>query len=295
MRMKLHLTPQWKADLALLTTSLVWGSAFVAQRMVGEEGSVYLFNGVRFAIGSAFLWALLRFRPLGGLPGFWRWASAAGALLFAGSALQQAGLKYTTAGNAGFLTGLYTVLVPLLLFVFWRERPSWWTVVAVALAVGGAYLLSAGGAFRAQKGDALEIIGALFWAGHVVVLGKFASRYPPFRFSVAQFLVAGALNMAAGAALEPFTALASGVFWKAALYTGIFSVAVGYTLQVWGQRRTPPSAAALILSLESVFAALGGWWILGERLAPIQIAGSALIFAAVVLSQLQPGAAHAKS
>ncbi len=280
---------RWKADLALLTTSIVWGSAFVAQRMIGEQGSVYLFNGARLFVGGALLWAMMGFRPLRGEKGFWRWVVIAGALLFAGSALQQMGLKYTTAGNAGFLTSLYTALTPFLLFLFWRERPSVWTAVAVVLAVVGAYLLSSGGAFQARFGDVLEVIGALFWAGHVTVLGKFASRYPPLRFSAAQFFVAGALSLILGGWTEFPVTFAWGLFWKTVLYTGIFSVAVGYTLQVWGQRSTPPTEASLILSLESVFAALGGWLILGEKLSALQGAGCALIFAAVLLSQVKTG------
>ncbi len=273
-----------KADALLLLASLIWGTAFVAQRLVGQQGGVHLFNGARFGLAAFLLWGVQRFRPLGGRD-FWRWAGVAGALLFSGSALQQAGLQYTTAGNAGFITSLYTVFVPLLLFFFWHEKPALYTVLAVAMAVGGAYLLSAGGGFKAQRGDALEIIGAVFWAGHVILLGKFARRYRPLPFATAQFAVTAALSLAVGFFLEWPLTVSVRLMIPAVLYTGIFSVAIAYTLQVWGQQHTPPTDAALILSLESVFALLSGWLVLGESLSLAQGVGCALIFGGVMLSQ----------
>ncbi len=287
MEMTSRSTRRLQADAVLLLAALIWGTAFVAQRLVGEQGSVHLFNGARFALAALLLWGVQGFRLQGDID-FWRWASLAGGLLFAGSSLQQAGLQYTTAGNAGFITSLYTVFVPVLLYLFWREKPSVFTVWAVALAVVGAYLLSTGGAsFKARRGDLLELIGVIFWAGHVVLLGRFASRYPPLPFATAQFAVTGVLGLVAGAALEWPLTVEPAVMLPAVLYTGIFSVAIAYTLQVWGQRHTPPTDAALILSLESVFALLSGWLVLGETLLPLQVWGCILIFAAVLLSQIE--------
>ncbi len=275
------------ADALLLLAALIWGTAFVAQRLVGEQGSVYLFNGARFGLATLVLWGVQRFRPLGGAD-FWKWAALAGVLLFSGSALQQAGLQYTTAGNAGFITGLYTVFVPLLLFLFWREKPAGYTLVAVALAVTGTYLLSTGGgSFQARRGDVLVLLGVLFWAGHVILLGKFASRYPPLPFATAQFSVTAGISLLVGFWRERSLALEPAVMLPAVLYTGIFSVAIAYTLQVWGQRHTPPADAALILSLEAVFALLSGWVFLGERLTALQALGCVLIFGGVLLSQTE--------
>ncbi|NOY99241.1 MAG: EamA family transporter, partial [Chloroflexi bacterium] len=265
-----------------------WGSAFVAQRVAGREGSVFLFNGARFLLAALILWPFIRRRGHIDRSQFF-WMFLAGAVLFVASILQQAGVQYTTAGNAGFITSLYVVIVPLVLFVGWKERPHWTALAAVGLAVGGAFLLSTGGELRILPGDALELIGALFWALHVVLLGKFASRYDALSFSVGQFAISGALNLVIGVFVEypfSFNLLAVG---GAIVYTAVFSVGIGYTLQAWAQHHTPPTDAALILSLESVFAVLSGWLLLDERLAPIQILGCGLILAAVLLAQMRPG------
>lgn len=215
----------------------------------------------------------------------YKWMFAAGFLLFIAAALQQAGMQFTTAGNAGFITSLYVVFVPFVVLAGWKEKPHWLSVVAVGLAGTGAYLLSTGGRFEVQRGDALELAGALFWALHVVVLGKFASQFEPMSFSVGQLLVCGILNMILGLFVEQpvFTWPLAG----AAVYTAVMSLGLCYTLQVWAQRHTSPADAALILSLESVFAVLSGWVILGERLAGMQYFGCILIFIAVALSQLK--------
>jgi drug/metabolite transporter (DMT)-like permease len=210
----------------------------------------------------------------------------AGFFLFAGSALQQAGMVYTTAGNAGFITALYVVLVPFVLLLFWREKPHWMSVVAVFLAGAGAFLLSTGGRFQVQKGDALELIGALFWTFHVIVLGKFASKFEAMSFSVGQLIVCGLLNLGVGILFEPMMSFN----WQltfAIFYTTFFSLGLCYTLQIWAQRHTPPADAALILSLESVFAVISGWLVLNEKLVFIQALGAVLIFIAVVLSQFK--------
>ena len=168
-----------KADLTLLIVSIIWGSAFVAQRVAGQMGSVYLFNGARYLLAALVVLPLSLNAGRASRPKHlpreqYKWMFVAGFLLFLGSALQQAGMVYTTAGNAGFITSLYVVLVPIALFFVWREKPHWMSIVAVALAGVGAFLLSTGGRFEVKAGDALELIGALFWTFHVIVLGKFA-------------------------------------------------------------------------------------------------------------------------
>jgi drug/metabolite transporter (DMT)-like permease len=210
----------------------------------------------------------------------------AGFLLFLGSALQQVGVVYTTAGNAGFITGLYVVLVPIALFIVWREKPGWMSIVAVGLAGVGAFLLSTGGSFEVRAGDLLVLISALFWTFHVIVLGKYASQFEAMTFSVGQLFICGILNFSLGVIVEPFPPF-NWALTGAVVYTAFFSLALAYTLQIWAQRHTPPADAALLLSLESVFAVLSGWIFLDERLALIQIAGCVLIFVAVLLSQIK--------
>ncbi|GAB4454351.1 MAG: DMT family transporter [Anaerolineales bacterium] len=275
-----------KADLTLLFIAVIWGTAFVAQRLAGQLGSVYLFNGVRYLLAGLVVVPFVRWESAPSYPrAQFKWMFAAGFLLFVAAAFQQAGMQFTTAGNAGFITSLYVVLVPLVMFFGWREQPHWLSVVAVGMAGAGAYLLSTGGRFEVQKGDALELAGALFWALHVVVLGKFASRFEPMSFSVGQLLVCGLLNLTLGLFVEP--PVFSWTWAGAAVYTAVLSLGLCYTLQVWAQRHTPPSDAALILSLESVFAVLAGWLVLNERLTAVQMFGCLLIFVAVGLSQLK--------
>jgi len=289
---------RFKADLTLLLVSIIWGSAFVAQRVAGQMGSVYLFNAARYLLAALVVLPLaLRVgrasSPTGQVANLtylsrvqFKWMFIAGFLLFMGSALQQVGLVHTTAGNAGFITGLYVVLVPIVLFLGWRERLHWLSVVAVGLAAGGAFLLSTGGRFEVRAGDALELVGALFWTFHVIVLGKYASKFEAMSFSVGQLVVCGLLNLGVGAFVESVPAFE----WSlvgAVVYTALFSLGLCYTLQIWAQRHTPPADAALILSLESVFAVLSGWLLLEERLAALQVLGCVLIFAAVLLSQFK--------
>jgi drug/metabolite transporter (DMT)-like permease len=158
--------------------------------------------------------------------------------------------------------------------------------VAVVLAGVGAFLLSTGGRFQVRAGDALELIGAFFWTLHVIVLGKYASKFEAMSFSAGQLIVCGLLNLSVGLLVEPMMKI-NGQLIFAIAYTALFSLGLCYTLQIWAQRHTPPADAALILSLESVFAVISGWLILNEKLVSIQIWGCVLIFVAVVLSQFK--------
>ena len=286
-----------KADLKLLIVAIFWGSAFVAQRLAGQLGSVYLFNGVRYLLAAV---VVLPFALRGswissatGLPltvkmslDQLQWMLVAGFVLFLGSALQQLGVVYTTAGNAGFITSLYVVLVPIILFVIWREKVHWVSIVAVGLAGLGAFFLSTGGRFEVRAGDVIELGSAVFWTLHVIILGKYAAKFEAMSFSVGQLIVCGLLNLGVGLFAEkslPWNLPLLG----AVAYTAFFSLGLCYTLQIWAQKHTPPADAALILSLESVFAVVSGWLFLEERLTGIQIFGCVLIFVAVLLSQFK--------
>lgn len=280
-----------KADITLFLISIIWGSAFVAQRVAGQVGSVYMFNGMRYLLAALvvlpFAWRVVKTTKTRITPDQYKWMGIAGIFLFLGSAFQQAGMVYTTAGNAGFITSLYVVLIPVILFFFWGEKPHWMFVIAVLLAMIGAFLLSTGGKFDGIRlGDLLELIGALFWAFHVVILGKYAHNFESMSFSVGQLAFCGLLNLGVGAATETMPAF-DARFLAALAYTSFLSLGLCYTLQVWAQRHTPPADAALLLSLESVFAVLSGWLLLHERLLPIQLFGTMLIFAGVVLSQFK--------
>jgi drug/metabolite transporter (DMT)-like permease len=272
-----------KADLALLLVAILWGSAFAAQRLAGQLGSVFFFNAARFLLAGLILLVLSpRVKPS---QSQMLWMLVAGTVLFLAGALQQAGLLSTTAGNAGFITSLYVVIVPFVLLIGWRERPHWLAIVAVVLAAAGAFLLSAGGSLQLNTGDALELAGALFWAMHVVLIGKFAAKFEAISFSAGQLLVGSVLNFGAAAVFERSHLTLPVPMLGAILYTAMISLGLGYTLQIWGQRHTPPTDAAILLSLESVFAVIGAWIVLNERLSTLQLVGCLIILVAVILSQ----------
>jgi len=281
-------------DALLLLTAGIWGFAFVAQRAGMEHVGPFTYTAVRFALGALALLPLVlarrraarreaaasrpRIHPLtAGL--------LAGAVLTGGALLQQTGLVTTTAGKAGFVTGLYVVLVPLA-GLLWGQRAGWSRWVGAVLAAGGLYLLSVTGRFTIGRGDLLVLLGALFWTGHVLLLGWLSPRTDAVALACVQFAVCAALS---GAVL-PFVERPSlGALRAAALpilYGGLLSVGVAFTLQVVAQRRAPPAHAAILLSLETVFAALGGWWLLGERLGARGLAGCALMFAGMLCAQL---------
>ncbi len=281
-----------KADLTLLLVSIIWGSAFAAQRVAAQMGSVYLFNGARYLLAAMVVLPFaLRVGRIANPPykmsrAQYQWMFIAGFVLFVGSAMQQLGVVYTTAGNAGFITGLYVVLVPIVLLIVWREKAHWMSIIAVVLAGVGAFFLSTRGKFEVRRGDVIELIGALFWTCHVIVVGKYASRFESMSFSVGQLIVCGLLNLGTGIIAEKSMPINPPLIGAIA-YTAIFALGLCYTLQIWAQRHTPPADAALILSLESVFAVLAGWFVLDERLTGIQIMGCILIFVAVLLSQFK--------
>jgi drug/metabolite transporter (DMT)-like permease len=289
-------------DALLLLTAGIWGFAFVAQRAGMAHVGPFTYSAIRFGLGALALLPLVlvrrarRVRPAlaaAALP-----APAApprihpltagllaGLVLTGAALLQQAGLVTTTAGKGGFITGLYVVLVPLA-GLLWRQRAGWSRWLGAGLAAGGLYLLSVTGTFRMERGDLFVLLGALFWAGHVLVLGWLSPRTDAIALACVQFAVCAALSGAAvlfaeRPNLQDLRAAAVPI-----LYGGLLSVGVGFTLQVVAQGRTPPAHAAILLSLEGVFAALGGWWFLDERLGARGLAGCALMFAGMLCAQL---------
>lgn len=279
--------------MLLLLVAFIWGTAFVAQRVGMESMGPMLFNAVRFALGALVILplAILRreerehsatapWRLLGG-------GLAAGAILFAGAALQQMGLVYTTAGKAGFITGLYVVIVPVLaLFMGNRTGRGIW--FGAVLATLGLYLLSVTEDLSIARGDLIVLMGAFFWAMHVLVVGGLARRLPVARLAALQFVTCALLSFAAAALSEPISWQAIREALIPILYGGVLSVGVGYTLQVFAQKEALAAHAAIILSLESVFAALAGWVVLGETLGWRALIGCALMLTGMLIAQLVP-------
>jgi drug/metabolite transporter (DMT)-like permease len=250
------------SDLILVFTAIVWGGGFVAQRMASSHLGFFSFNGIRFLLAGLVMvpFVIHRFKNT---PRNLIWILPAGVLLFAASALQQAGIKTTTAGAAGFITGVYVVLVPLLLFLVWKQKTKRIVWIAALAALGGTYLLSTGGArLKPSAGDMILLAGALLWAFHVIIVGMAVKKMDVFVFSVGQFILCGILHLMFSTFVEPATVEGIKGAWGAILYGGLGSVAIGFTLQAVGQRHAPAADAALILSIESVFAAIFGALIL---------------------------------
>jgi drug/metabolite transporter (DMT)-like permease len=286
-----------KSDILLLVTAVIWGFAFVAQRVGMDFVGPFTFNSVRFALGSIVLLpfiaaAQLRRTTDNSTKGEMNHRKSmisggtfAGVILFFGASLQQMGLVYTTAGNAGFITGLYVVMVPLLGLI-WRHRPGIGTWLGTLLAAWGLYLLSVTESFHIAWGDLLVLMSAVMWATHVLIIGWLSPRLDPLILACTQFAVCSALSTVTALWIEPVTAEGLRGALIPILYGGVLSVGLAYTLQVVAQRHAPPAHAAVILSLEGAFAALGGRLLLAEQLTGRGYAGCALMLAGMLLSQL---------
>ncbi|WP_020409933.1 DMT family transporter [Hahella ganghwensis] len=281
-----------KAEILLILAAAIWGMAFVAQVKGMDHVGPFTFNAARFLIGALSLIPLLfilpRFQRIGpGKPasaGVVTGGILAGAFLFAGASLQQVGLQYTTAGKAGFITGLYIVIVPMIALM-WGQRalPKVW--IGALMAVLGLYFLSIREDFSLSYGDSLQLVGAFFWAGHVLIVGWLSPRYNPIHISIVQFFACGLLSWLIALGTET---LSSETLIAAAgpiAYGGLMSVGVAFTLQVVGQQWVPASHAAIIISLEAVFAAIGGWWLLNEHLDGQSLFGCGLMLVGMVVSQ----------
>ena len=285
-----------QSDSLLLLAACIWGFAFVAQRVGMQHVGPFGFTGVRFALGCLVILPLILRKgirrddsparaagwlPLPELGG----GLLAGIVLFGGASFQQVGLIYTTAGNAGFVTGLYVVLVPIL-GVALGHRTHAGTWIGTGLAGIGLYLLSAGEQLSFAAGDLLVLIGALFWAGHVHIIGWLSPRQDPLKLALIQNGACAALSLMVSAAVEQNTVSKYLAAALPILYGGIMSVGVAYTLQVVAQMKVKPAHAAIILSLETVFAAIGGWIFLDEILTPRAMTGCVLMLGGMLVSQL---------
>ena len=282
-----------RANLLLLLTAIIWGFGFIAQRMGMDHMGPYFFNALRFLLGTVSLlpvcWLLRNknTKPKPTRKQFWVLGCVTGIALSCGAVLQQAGLQFTTAGKAGFITGLYLVIVPIIGFCL-RQRIGWLTVLGAILATVGLYFLSVTAGFAIGQGDTLVLLGAVFWAIHVQIVGYASRKVDPLQLAVVQYAICSGLNFILALIFED---VSMGPVMDAAgpiIYAGLVSVGVAYTLQIVAQQHVEPSQAAILLSLEAVFAVLGGWMLLNETLSGRELVGCMLMFAGMLLSQL-PG------
>ncbi|WP_161897723.1 DMT family transporter [Pseudomonas yangonensis] len=283
-----------RADLLMLITAMIWGSAFVSQRLGMDSIGPFLYTGLRFALACVLLLPLLALlqrrqrRPVAPLNrNLLIGGVVMGLALSIGINLQQVGLLFTTVTNSGFITGLYVIVVPILgLLIGQRSSAGIW--LGASLAVVGMFLLSVGEGFTVASGDWLQLAGAFVWGIHVLLVGFFASRHDPLRLAFIQFATCAVISLLLAMIFE--TATLDGIVQAAPaiLYGGLFGVAVGFTLQVVAQQHAIASHAAIILSLEAVFAAIAGALLLGEVLALRGYLGCALMFGGMLLAQLWP-------
>lgn len=280
-----------RADLLMLLTALIWGSGFVAQTTGMNHIGPFLYSGLRFALGAVCLIPLLYWRqwqrpqPAGAGRGQWAAGAAMGLALALGINLQQFGLQFTTVTNAGFITGLYVIVVPVVgLFLGHATGAGTW--LGAGLAVVGMYLLSVNERFEVASGDWLQLAGAFVWAGHVLLVGHFARRHDVIRLAFIQFVVCGVVSLALAVVFEPLVGSAIVAALPAVGYGGMVAAALGYTLQVIAQRHAITSHAAVIFSLEAVFAALAATLFLGEVLTPRGYLGCGVMLAGMLVAQL---------
>ncbi|MFA8450730.1 MAG: DMT family transporter [Bacteroidales bacterium] len=282
-----------RADFLLFLTAAIWGFAFVAQRVGMDYVGPYTFNGIRFLLGAVSLLPLYFIRQknakpkeenrkpliLGGI--------IAGLFLFGGSTFQQIGLVYTSAGSGGFITSLYVVLVPLIIWLIWRKSPSVNVWIGAVLATVGLYFLSDPQSLDFKLGDILVLISTIFWAGHVIVIGKYSSKVDALKLSIIQFLICGLLSMLGAVIQEKIVWESIYLALIPILYGGLGSVGIAYTLQVFAQKHAHPTHAAIILSFESVFAAIGGYIILNEIMGVNAFIGCFLMLVGVIIAQFK--------
>ena len=281
-----------KANLLLLLAAAIWGFAFVAQRLGMAHVGPHTFNAIRFGLGALSLLPLIhvtraRREHNASLGRLVAGGVVLGIALFAAASTQQIGLVTTTAGKAGFITGLYVVLVPLLALA-WGERASWITWLGALLAVAGLYFLSVTEHMTLSPGDAWVLLSAFLWAVQIQLVARLTRTIDALPLAAAEFAVCSGLSwIATWVTGEPITSSGLQGAFLPILYGGLMSVGVAFTLQVVSQRHAKPTPAAIIMSLESAFAALGGWLLLDERLGPRGALGAALMMAGMVLAQIK--------
>ena len=293
-----------RSPLLLTLGALIWGVAFVAQ----SEGSNYMgsatFIGIRFLLGALVLLPFIRLserrRTVRETPAekkaCWRAGAICGFWLFVASFFQQEGIALgASAGKAGFITAIYIVIVPILGLILYKKRTGLAVWIGVVISLAGLYLLCVTGEFALQKEDILMLLCAFTFSFQILAIDRFSPQFNALKLAAVQFLVCGTLGVLVAIPVDIASAgfaawaapLASWPAWISLLYAGILSSAVGYTLQIVGQKGFNPTVASMLMSLESVFAVLAGWLILHQTMTLREAIGAALVFVAVIIAQLR--------
>lgn len=283
---------QLSGVIALSGATVIWGSAFIAQSVGMDKIGPFTFQAVRCFLAVVFLFPASALFSKGkpfwkswADPALWRSGVICGLALFAASSLQQIGLVYTDAGKAGFLTAMYIVFVPFL-GLFLGQRPGRNALLSLIPAIVGLYLLSCTSVSGINKGDVLLLLCAVAFSVQILLIDRHCAGLDGLKLNCIQALVAAVLSVPWALLTETVDASRIASCWLPLGYAGVLSMGVAYTLQIVGQKRVAPSAAALLMSLESVFAALFGWLLLHETMTRAELLGCLLVFAAVLISQL---------
>jgi drug/metabolite transporter (DMT)-like permease len=284
---------QLKSSLLLLLAACIWGFAFVAQREGMAYTGPFTFNAFRFALGALSLLPLIflyRNKPqtVKGRSASKHTAVSGiclGLILFIGASLQQIGLVYTTAGKAAFITGLYIVIVPFF-GLFLKQRLNINSLLGAIIAAVGLYFLCVTNDFTISKGDFLELIGAFFWSAHILLIDRLSRKTDVLKLSFFQTITCSIFSFAAALLMEKIDLTGLSQALIPLLYGGICSVGIAYTLQIVGQKNAHPTQAAIILSMETVFAAIGGYLILGEQLGTRGYLGCLFMLIGMIVPQL---------
>lgn len=280
------------ADLLLVLAAVIWGVAFVFQKTAMSHVGPFLFIAARATVAALALAPLAvreSRRASDQFPhGLVSIALFGGVAFFVGAALQQVGLVTATATNAGFLTALYVIVTPFIVWAVLRRAPAWIVWPAVALSFIGTWLLGGGTLSAFARGDLLIATSAIFWASHVVIVAHATRHERPVTFSAIQFAVVAALGLSVALMLEPISFAALAAAWKEIAFVGLLSSALTFTLLAVALKYTPPTEAAIIVSSETLFAALAAYLVLGERLSLVGWCGAGLILGAVLLVQIGP-------
>ena len=282
-----------RGTLALLSATVIWGSAFIAQSVGMDYIGPFTFQTMRSVLAVPFLIIvifIIERNPKETIlkwldPRLWQAGLPCGIALFIAAGLQQMGIVTTSAGKAGFITAMYIVLVPIL-GIFLHKKPPITVWISVGLAVAGLYLLSCVGVTQVNIGDLYLLGCALGYAVQITLVDQLGSAVDGFRLNCVQSLFCGVLSGAVMFSMEDVVFSNILACWIPLVYAGIFSLGIAFSLQIIGQKHLEPTPAALIMSLESVFAVLFGWLLLHEQLSPAELGGCVLVFGAVILSQL---------
>ena len=282
-----------RAELALAFCTLLWGSTFVVVKNSLEHASVFVFLALRFTLAGTFM-AAFRPRVFRTLQREEVFAGVRlGFFMFCGYAFQTAGLKYTSASNSGFITGSSVVLVPLILALFWGKRATVWVYLGTIAAATGLYFLTipASGVAHLNRGDVLTFFAALSYAVHIILVSEYTKEHSAAALSVLQVLACAALAWptALGADAIHWQALvftSTGGLWAGIAVCAILATAVAFWLQLWAQQYTTPSHAAILFTLEPVFAVITSYLVLGERLGARSLGGAALVLGGILGAEL---------